>query len=108
MKQTYDRRAIMAHANRLCRDGMPRAEAMKAAWASAKSGALYHAPRQQQAGVKAALRRYGVDADKLAIRAQEAVRAIVAAVNVQRPALLPPPAEKAIELKRGADGVYRA
>jgi DNA-binding IclR family transcriptional regulator len=108
--KTYDRSAIMREANRLAREGMPRGEAMRAAWAAAKAAPLYAYPRQQQGGLKAALKRYGVDADTLAAlaaRAQETVKAMVAAMAVERPALLQPPAGKALDLKQGEDGVYR-
>ena len=104
----YDRRDIMKHAGRLMRDGMPRAEAMRSAWAAAKAAPLSTHQKQQQAGLRAALRRYGIDADGLALRAQEAVRAIVAAVAANRPALLPAPvAREEINLTRGNDGVFR-
>lgn len=108
---TYNRSQIMREAGRLMRLGWTRSEAMKAAWASAKAdhfaGVGNMIPRQQEAGLRAALRRYGVDTDRLALRAQEAVRAIVAAIAQDRVALLPPPVEGAIELTRGEDGVYR-
>ena len=104
---TYDRSAIMKHAAALMRAGMPRSEAMRAAWAAAKAAPLYASPKQQEAGLRAALRRYGVDPDKIAMRAREAVQAIVAAIATERPALLPPPVERALDLTRGDDGVYR-
>ena len=107
---TYNRSAIMRESNRLTRLGMPRAEAMRAAWASAKAGPFILDPQppfQQPSGLRASLKRYGIDADRIALRAQEAVRAIVAAI-ADRPALLPPPVDAgAIDLKRGTDGVYR-
>lgn len=97
----------MKEAGRLMRAGMPRKDAMKAAWASAKAALLFDAPRQQEAGLRAALRRYGVNPDRIAERAREAVHAVVAAIDAKRPALLPSPLVKSIDLKRGADGVYR-
>lgn len=110
---TYDRSKIMREAGRLMREaGMSRSDAMRAAWATAKTdaGALTaRAPKQQEAGLRAALRRYGIDADRIAARAVEAVKAVVAAIeNGRRPALLPPPgAAKALDMTRGDDGVYR-
>jgi hypothetical protein len=113
---TYNRSAIMREANRLTRLGMPRAEAMRAAWASAKATTMEanlqaslqgYAHAQQPSGLRASLKRYGIDPDKLALRAQGAVKAIIAAI-AERPALLPPPVDaKTIDLTRGTDGVYR-
>jgi hypothetical protein len=105
MKQTYDRRAIMREAGRLMREtGLKRPDAMRAAWAAAK------APRyakQQEGGLRAALRRYGIDPDRVAERARAAALAIVVAIDTRRPALLPPPSAKALDMTRGTDGVYR-
>lgn len=114
---TYDRPAIMRHAGRLMREcGLSRSQAMKQAWAAAKAGTLEAslqgslqgiAPKQQQAGIKAAFRRYGMDLDGIAIRMQEAARIFVSAIAQDRVALLPPPSVKAIDLTRGTNGVYR-
>ena len=110
MTRRYDRSAIMKMANRLAASGMPRAEAMKAAWQAAKAAPLSTYPTQQEAGLRASLKRYGIDPDKIALKTQEAVRKIVAAI-ADRPALLPPPTgmgnHVSIELQRHSDGVYR-
>lgn len=101
---TYNRSAIMREANTYIIAGMSRSEAMKRAWASAKAPKT---ARQQEAGLRAALKRYGVDADRLAARAREAVAAIVAAIDTKRITQLPAPDAQAINLTRGSDGVYR-
>ena len=120
---TYNRSQIMREAGRLMRLGWTRSEAMKAAWAAAKSAQLPTYSRQQEAGLKASLKRYGFDYDKhkivipadLVRRAQEAVRAIVAAIAQDRVALLRDQSQiigsdidtSIIDLTLDADGVYR-
>lgn len=105
-----DRSAVMRDAARLMRDlHVSRSDAMKMAWAMAKGGvAEPRQPKQQESGVRAALKRYGVNADALAARAVEAVRAAVTAIAPARTNyFLPPPSSLLINLTRGADGVYR-
>lgn len=115
-KKKIDRGAVMRAAGRLMREqGMNRSDAMRAAWAMAKSAApAKRQLRQQEAGARAALRRYGVDADRIKAAAVQAVvaavqtaRKAVAAIAADRPAMLPPPAARSIDLTRGSDGVYR-
>jgi hypothetical protein len=107
MKQTYDRAAIMREANRLTKLGMPRKDATKAAWECAKRGGLRAYRQQQEAGIRAALKRYGIDADRVASLAQEAVAAIVHAVSPRHALLLPPQTADVLDLKKDANGVFR-
>ncbi len=69
---TYDRAEIMRHAHRLRREqGMTLQEAMKTAWAMAKQQIIV--PRQQEAGMWAALRRYGFDPDRLTVKVKNCI-----------------------------------
>ncbi len=111
---TYDRAEIMRHAHRLRREqGMTLQEAMKTAWAMAKQ------PRQQEAGMWAALRRYGFDPDRLTVKAKNCIvlgMQYIHRLNQRRktPRISPMRAvmEKyayhgALNAQKGKDGVWR-
>lgn len=103
MKHKPDKAAIMRESARLMRERhLSRSDAMKAAWANAR------APQQQAGGVKAALKRYGIDTETLALMAKQAVETVISSLGeMRKPSLLPPPSVRMLDLKRGADGVYR-
>lgn len=124
MKQPkFDRSAVMRRANKLVGEGVPRKIAMARAWKeqevarsqnNAPLAAL--ASRQQPGGGAAALRRYGVEPDvfviaakRLAEMAATAVKAAAAAATRRAGpvAALPYDPRRAIEARRGSDGVYR-
>lgn len=121
---SYDRSAIMKAANKLVAQGVSRKVAMKQAWDAAKEGRARSAPLMtapahqcQPGGARAALRRYGVETEAITRAArrfarQTAAAMIAVAAAAVRPenrlrALPRPLAGREIELRRGADGVYR-
>lgn len=123
-----NRSAVMKTANRLVKQGMPRSEATKQAWAMHRNGGntsiATKAPKQQPGGIKAAARRYGVNvnidgdrlakqarmtaerAKELAERAAKVVKqvALEAIKRTATPAL--PYHGATIEMKRDEKGVY--
>lgn len=125
----YDRSSIMREANRLrIEEGFTRKAALKKAWAQARErleAAAPKAPReikrtQQEAGLRAAARRYGLD--RLAERAQravtEAARFAIESARQAKPLLAAPHRKHGQALignmagvedfELGADGVWRA
>ncbi|KAF2989306.1 hypothetical protein OGR47_20795 (plasmid) [Methylocystis sp. MJC1] len=123
MKQPkFDRSAVMRRANKLVGEGVSRKIAMARAWKEQEAARSQNnaplaalASRQQPGAAAAALRRYGVEPDVFAIAAKRlaemasaAVKAAAAATRRGGPvAALPYDPRRAIEARRGSDGVYR-
>lgn len=129
-KTTIDRGAVMRAAHRIRRErGIALGDAMRIAWAEARTGgalvaqqaAIDSNPAQQPGGLAAGLRRYGVSsavaaaAERLADRAAEAVeRAARAAAQTvagmiasrQQAALPRTEGSEALTLTRRADGSF--
>lgn len=130
----YDRSSIMREANRLrIEEGFTRKAALKKAWEQAReqleAAATRKTPQetgrtQQETGLRAAARRYGLDrlteraqravaeAASLALRSARQAKPLLLAVaaNAQRKpeTIALGDLRDTIEYKRGADGVWRA
>jgi hypothetical protein len=104
--QRYDRASIMRRAHQLRRlPGLDMSVALRLSWAEAKTG---NSATQgaQEAGLKAALRRYGLD--RLAARAKAFVAHLQAELRGGAMHLPPHAGAPELEARRDSDGTFWA